>query len=206
MCTVSPSRPAIRSAPASWLEDATAARLLRYAAFVYLVAWAVHTGDHLRRGFDVVTAAVTVLGSVTAVLQLAVIAAVLMRRHWAPIAAVAVGFPDAIGIAAVHLLPNWGALSDAFPGAHNTGVTGFSWLAAIVEITGALAFGLCGLYAWWAPNQVTGSTGEQPHHLPGQHARAERPPPRIDAPHQLVEGPQDQRTSGHAADHGGRGA
>jgi hypothetical protein len=72
---------------------------------------------------------------------------VLTRHRLAPVLAVAVGFPDAIGIAAVHLLPHWSSsLSDAFPGAHGTGVTALSWVAAITEIAGALAFGFAGLY------------------------------------------------------------
>ena len=125
-------------------------RWLRYAAVFYLVAWAVHTGDHLRRGLGVVTAEVSTLGSAAAVLQLVAIAAVLTRRRWAPMAAVVVGFPDAVGIAAVHFLPHWSSFSDAFPGSHGTGVTGFSWFAAAVEVVGALAFGVAGVAAWQA--------------------------------------------------------
>ena len=52
-----------------------------------------------------------------------------------------------MGIAAVHLLPHWSAFSDAFPGAHGTGVTAFSWFAAILEVTGALLFALAGTHA-----------------------------------------------------------
>jgi hypothetical protein len=63
--------------------------------------------------------------------------AVFLRWRWAPIAAIAVGFPDAVGVAAVHLLPRWSSFSDAFPGAHRTGVTAFSGGAAIVEIVAA---------------------------------------------------------------------
>jgi hypothetical protein len=125
-------------------------RWLRGAAVFYAVAWAIHTGDHLRRGLDVVTTEVAVLGTVAAVLQLVAIAGVLMRKAWAPVAAVAIGFPDALGIAAIHLLPRWGAFSDAFPGAHGTGVTPFSWFAAVLEIVGALAFGVTGALAWHA--------------------------------------------------------
>jgi len=120
----------------------------RAAAVCYLVAWAVHTGDHLRRGLGVVSAEVTAAGTAGAVFQLMAIAAVLSRRRWAPVAAVAVGFPDALGIAAVHLLPHWTSFSDAFPGAKGTGVTGFSWFAAIFEIAAALAFGVAGALAW----------------------------------------------------------
>ena len=125
-----------------------AAGWLRAAAVFYLVAWGVHTGDHVRRGLGVVTTEVSVVGSVAAVLQLVAIAAVLTRRWWAPLAAAAVGLPDAVGIAAVHLLPHWSSLSDAFPGAHGTGVTAFSWFAAALEVAGALAFGLAGLVVW----------------------------------------------------------
>jgi hypothetical protein len=132
---------------AAWLVDQQATRLLRYAAVFYALAWAVHTGDHLRRGTGVVTADVLVTGTAVAVLQLAVMAAVFARWRWAPLAAVAIGFPDAVGIAAVHLLPHWSAFSDAFPGSHGAGVTTFSWFAAILEIVGALAFGFAGLYA-----------------------------------------------------------
>ena len=124
-----------------------AERLLLYAALFYAAAFLVHTGDHLRRGFSVETAAVLVAGSVAGVLQLFAITLVLMRHRLAPVVAVVVGFTDAVGIAVVHLLPHWSSLSDAFPGAHGTGVTAFSWVAALVEIGGALAFGAAGLYA-----------------------------------------------------------
>jgi hypothetical protein len=133
---------------APWERDRQAARWLRLTAYGYAVAWAVHTGDHLRRGLGTVTVEVAALGSAAAVLQLAAVVAVVRRAPWAPVAAVAIGFPDALGIAAVHLLPHWSAFSDAFPGAHGTGVTGFSWFAAILEIAGALAFGAAGAYAW----------------------------------------------------------
>lgn len=75
-------------------------------------------------------------------------AAVFLRKRWAALAAVAIGFPDAVGISAVHLLPHWSSFSDAFPGAHRTGVTGFSWFAAVIEVVGALAFALAGADAW----------------------------------------------------------
>jgi hypothetical protein len=122
-------------------------RLLTYAALLYAAAFLVHTGDHFRRGLDVVTTEVVVLGSVAAALQVVAIGAVLRRVRLAPLLAVAVGLPDGLGIAAVHLLPHWSALSDAFPGAHGTGVTPLSWVAAITEVAGALLFALAGAYA-----------------------------------------------------------
>ena len=136
-----------------------AGRRLRAAAVCYLVAWAVHTGDHLRRGLGVLSAEVTAAGTAAAVFQLLAIAAVLTRRRWAAVAAVAVGFPDALGIAAVHLLPHWSSLSDSFPGARGTGVTGFSWFAAIFEISAALGFGVAGALAW---RQADGAPTRRP--------------------------------------------
>ena len=117
---------------------------LRWAAWFYALAWAIHTADHLRRGLGVVSSQVTVLGLSAAVLQVVAIVLVLRRNRYAPAVALAIGIPDGIGIAAVHLLPHWSAFSDAFPGAHHTGVTGFSWFAAIVEVLGALVFAAAG--------------------------------------------------------------
>ena len=145
---MTPAPTAHSPAAVAWARHGQAAAVLWYAAVFYTVAWAVHTGDHLRRGLGAVTPEVSVLGSVAAVVQLLAVSAVFLRWRWAPMLAVAIGFPDAVGIAAVHLLPHWSSFSDAFPGAHGTGVTAFSWFAAIVEITGALAFGAAGAYAW----------------------------------------------------------
>jgi len=131
----------------TWAHDAKAAGVLWYAAVFYTLAWAIHTGDHLRRGLGAVSVEVAVLGSVAAVLQLLAVSAVFLRWRWAAVVAAAVGFPDALGIAAVHLLPHWSAFSDAFPGAHGTGVDAFSWAAAIIEVVGALAFGAAGVFA-----------------------------------------------------------
>ncbi len=129
---------------ASWCAERRGAALLRAAALFYAAGWLVHTGDHLRRGFGVETTQVLLLGSLASLLQVAAIAAVFLRSRYAPLLAVAVGLPDAIGIAAVHLLPKWSAFSDAFPGAHGTGVTPLSWVAALLEIVGALAFAAAG--------------------------------------------------------------
>ena len=131
-----------------WMADPVAAGMLRGTALLYAVAWAVHTGDHVRRGLAVITVEVSVLGTIAAVLQLLVVGSVLLRWRWAPLAAAAIGFPDAVGIAAVHLLPRWSAFSDAFPGSHGTGVTAFSWFAASLEIAAALLFAIAGAVAW----------------------------------------------------------
>lgn len=148
------------------------ARLLTAAAALYLAGWLVHNADHLRRGFDVVTTQVIVLGSVAGVLQLVAIGAVFFRFRLAPLLAVIVGLPDAVGIAAVHLLPHWSSLSDAFPGAHGAGVTVWSWVAASAEVGTALLFALAGLYTLRSQGGLNGLQGvsSPKRSALGQHA------------------------------------
>jgi hypothetical protein len=129
----------------AWLDDERGARLLRWTATFYGVAWVIHTADHLRRGTGATTTEVLVLGGVTGALQVLAITAVFLKHRWAPLLAVAVGLPDGIGIFAVHLLPQWSSsFSDAFPGAR--GVALFSWFAAVLEVATALAFAAAGAY------------------------------------------------------------
>ena len=118
--------------------------LLRYAAVLYAAGLALHTADHLRRGIDVVTTEVLWLGNLSTAAGIVVIVMVFTRHRLAPTAAVLLGFPVAIGVAAVHLLPRWSTLSDAFPGAHGTGVTPMSWAVVLLEIAGAFSLGLVG--------------------------------------------------------------
>src|SRR5438128_6161055 len=91
-------------------------RALRYAAGVYAIGLAVHTGDHLRRGFGVLTRHVFWAGNLSTVIGVTAVVLIFARHRLAPLAAVWAGFPIAIGVAAVHLLPRWSACSDAFPG------------------------------------------------------------------------------------------
>lgn len=119
--------------------------LLRVTAVAYAAAIAVHFADHLRRGLDASPDGVIALGLFAAVLQGAAVLAALTRRSFAPLLAVAVALPDAIGVVAVHLLPRWSALSDPFPGPDAVGVTALSWASGIAEIVTGLAFA----YAGW---------------------------------------------------------
>jgi hypothetical protein len=118
-------------------------RVLRYSALIFLAGLLVHGADHWRRGFDAVTPQVYWAGTGLSILGLIAIALVLMGHRLAPMFAVAVGFPTALGVAASHLLPRWSSLSDAFPG---SGVGALSYAAVIVEIVGALALGMAGTY------------------------------------------------------------
>src|SRR5262245_32628984 len=119
-------------------------RVLRHAAILFLIGFLIHNGDHLRRGVDVLTPEVLWAGSVSGVLALAAIALALMGHRLAPLVAVAVGLPMALGVAAVHLLPRWSAFSDSLADGR---VDALSWIAVLAEIAGALAFGAVGAWA-----------------------------------------------------------
>jgi hypothetical protein len=122
---------------------------LRLAAAAYGLAIAVHLVDHLRRGVSASPGVVIALGTAALLFQVVAIAAALARHRLAPVLAVAVGLPDAIGVFAVHLLPRWSGLSDAFAGAARApGVTAFSWVTGIAEVATALAFAAAGWMAW----------------------------------------------------------
>ncbi len=117
---------------------------LRNAAILYGVGLVLHIADHVRRGTSVLTGEVNLLGTISTVAGVATIGLIMMRHRLAPIAAVALGFPVAVGVAAVHLLPRWSDFSDAFPGS-TTGVNGLSWTVVLIEIAGGFALGLAGL-------------------------------------------------------------
>ena len=120
-------------------------RWLKSCALFYALGLALHTADHLRRGLNVVTPQVLWVGNVSTVIGITVAVLVILGYRHGPILAATTGIPVALGVAAVHLLPKWSALSDAFVGAHNTGVTALSWTVVLLEIAGATAMGIAGL-------------------------------------------------------------
>ncbi|MEY2570562.1 MAG: hypothetical protein QOE63_912 [Acidimicrobiaceae bacterium] len=126
------------------IVDPSSQRALRVAAIVFLTGFALHNADHLRRGFDVVTKHVLVSGSATGILTLVSILLVLRSHPRSAEIAFAVGFGMAVGVTAVHLLPDWSALSDSLP---DGTVDGWTWVAVLAEIAGATAFGCAGWYA-----------------------------------------------------------
>jgi hypothetical protein len=117
---------------------------LRYAAALFGAGLVVHTADHLRRGLDAVTAEVFWGGNVLAVMAVVAIALVFMRHRQAALVAAVVGFTAAVGVSAAHLLPHWSSLSDSLPDGN---VDGFTWVAVLIEIVGALALGIAGVNA-----------------------------------------------------------
>ena len=120
-------------------------RTLRCCALLYALGLALHIADHVRRGLDVLTPEVRWAGNLSTALGIAVVVLVIVGNRYGPLLAALTGIPVAVGVAATHLLPHWSAFSDAFPGAHGTGVTALSWTVVLVEIVGALAMGVSGI-------------------------------------------------------------
>ena len=120
-------------------------RRFRGVSLVFLTAVLVHGADHLRRGPDVVTTVVRTAGGIQLALAIAAVVLVLRRHPAAPLAAIAVGLPSAIGFAAAHLLPHWSSFSDSFTGSETgPGVNAFSWFSAVFEIVADAAFAYAG--------------------------------------------------------------
>jgi hypothetical protein len=118
-------------------------RDLRWTGVLFAVGSAVHLLDHLRRGQGSVTETLYWAGNLALIVQVAVITLILTRHRIAPIAAVAGGFPLAIGFLAAHWLPEWSSLSD--PVWEIDSWAWLSYVASSLEIAGALAIGLAGL-------------------------------------------------------------
>ncbi len=118
---------------------------LRTAAAVWALAIAVHFGAHLRRGLDASPRTVLALGTFALVFQVLAVLAAVRGHALGALLAVAVALPNAVGVVAVHLLPRWSGLSDAFPGAPAAAnVTAFSWATAVAEVLAGLAFAYVG--------------------------------------------------------------
>jgi hypothetical protein len=113
------------------------------AGWLFAVGSAVHIADHLRRGQDAIAETLYRVGTLGIVLQVAVVTLILTRHRLAPLAAVSIGFPLAIGFFAAHWLPHWSSLSD--PVWRIDSMPALSGVASIVEIIGALAVGCAGL-------------------------------------------------------------
>jgi hypothetical protein len=121
-----------------------AGRLLRAVALGYAAGFLVHSVDHVRRGLDLLTPEVFWAGNASGAFAIVAIVLALVGHRLAPLLALAHGFSQALGVAAVHLLPRWSAFSDSLP---DGGADALSWAAVLIEIAGALAFGAAGAYA-----------------------------------------------------------
>jgi hypothetical protein len=130
---------------------------LRYAALLYALGLALHTADHFRRGLDAVTGHVLWAGNLSTLVGVATVVLVLLGHRYGPMAAAITGIPVAVGVAAVHLLPEWSAFSDAFVGADDSGVNALSWTVVLIEITGAALMGAIGISIVRLGNRLDGT-------------------------------------------------
>ena len=103
----------------------------------------LHDLDHVRQAREVEggVGAIGLLGMTATILSLAL---AIARHRLAPLAGVVVGFGTAIGFVAVHLVPDWGPLSDGYP---DLPVDGIAWAIAILPIPFAIWLGMSGVAA-----------------------------------------------------------
>jgi predicted DCC family thiol-disulfide oxidoreductase YuxK len=121
---------------------------LRWAAVAFLIGFAVHGLDHLRRGMSASPMFIMVGGSVQALFVAVAVVMVLMHRGRASLAAVVVGFGSALVFTYAHLLPTiLPGYQDSFISPPHTNVTWFSWFSALAEIGTGIAFGFAGIWA-----------------------------------------------------------
>ena len=129
----------------------------RMAATFYLVAWLIHSADHVRRGLFDVSIGVQVLGNTQVLLTLG-FAWLLWKRHpLAPVAAIGLGVPVTIGIAFAHLGPDLGTFSDSL---WADGIDAFTWLAVILELLGSTVLAVGGWLAWRATDYAPPRWGD----------------------------------------------
>ncbi len=115
-------------------------RLIWWTLAVVAVSW-LHDLDHVRQVRDV-EGGVAFIGLIGVIANLATLALVITRHAFAPFAAIVLGLGTVIGFLAVHILPDWGPLSDGYP---DLPVDTASWAIAIVPIFLGVGLGIVGL-------------------------------------------------------------
>jgi hypothetical protein len=106
-----------------------------------LAAVILHDLDHLRQGRSI-EPLVVALGVIGDIAVITMVALAIRGSRWAPLAAVLVGFGNVLGFIAVHVIPDWGPLSDGYPG---LAVDWLSWVAAVIPMAAAALLGFLGL-------------------------------------------------------------
>ena len=106
-----------------------------------LVAVILHDLDHVRQSRSV-EPLVVALGVIGDIAIITVVALVIRGHPLAPLAATVVGFANFVGFFAVHVVPDWGPLSDGYPGLP---ADTLSWTLVFVPMAAALWLGVTGL-------------------------------------------------------------
>ena len=119
------------------------ANRLVWPALALTAATWLHDLDHVRQVREV-EGPVALIGLLGVVSTLLALGLAIARHPLAPLAAIVVGFGTVVGFVGVHVLPDWGSLSDGYP---DLPVDGISWTAAIVPIFIGLWVGIAGLRA-----------------------------------------------------------
>ena len=123
------------------MDTEATSKQLMWASLALLASIVLHDLDHLRQGRSVepLVVGIGVLGDIAIITTVALV----IRRHpLAPLAAILVGFANFFGFIAVHVLPDWGPLSDGYPGLP---VDGLSWAIVFIPMAAGLWLGLSGL-------------------------------------------------------------
>ena len=116
---------------------------LHTGAWLFIATWFVHTGDHLRRGLAASSDSVFTGGTFAAILAAVAITLIFTRHAAAPAVAAVIFGAVAVGVSAVHLLPDWGPASDPILVGSNS--DGWSIIAVGVEIAAAAVLAVVAL-------------------------------------------------------------
>ena len=98
----------------------------------------VHTLDHLLRQSDPVPGATAAAGTAGFVAALVALAMAALGHRWAPAVTALVGLTTAAGFVAIHVLPEWSAVSQPYP---DIDVDALSWVGMAVPALAAAAVG-----------------------------------------------------------------
>ncbi len=115
-------------------DQMTVDRRLAVASWALLAAFVLHDLDHLRQGRSV-EAPVTGIGILGDLSAIALVVLAMRGSRLAPPGAVLLGFGTVLGFVLVHAIPDWGPLSDGYPGLP---VDGLSWSLAFVPMAAAI--------------------------------------------------------------------
>jgi hypothetical protein len=108
-----------------------------------LTTLVLHDLDHVRQGRDIEAPVVT-LGILGDLLVIGSLVMAARGHRLAPPIAAFTGFAIALGFVLVHVVPDWGPLSQGYP---DLGVDVLSWVAALVPLAAGIVLGLAGLSA-----------------------------------------------------------